>query len=101
MLTSQCGLSARTQSQEPGREEENVCRLSFYRSVHHSFLPLSASPPPPPPPPSSSSSPLSTEGSAQSMQFSNHPKEDSVEHVVISREDAEMEAGREELRGGL
>lgn len=33
------------------------------------------------------------------MQFSNHPKEDSVEHVVISREDAEMEAGREELGG--
>lgn len=32
--------------------------------------------------------------SAQSMQFSNHPKEDSVEHVVISREE---NAGREKL----
>lgn len=32
---------------------------------------------------------------AQSMQFSNHPKEDSVEHVVISGENAEMEAGGE------
>lgn len=30
--------------------------------------------------------------SAQRMQFSNHPKEDSVEHVVISREEI---AGRE------
>lgn len=35
------------------------------------------------------SSPFNTVGSAQSMQFSNRPKEDSVEHI-ISRENAEM-----------
>lgn len=52
------------------REQEMFCCLSPHRSVHRSFPLL----------------PSTLWASARSMQFSNPPKEDSVEHVVISRE---------------